>query len=64
MVNKLLDSEITDKLDATPPTIRAWLLQSKQTDKERECWPIDGFILPDEFHQAFKVVKEKTSPPL
>ena len=35
LADKLLDGEITDKLDAFPPTVRAWLLQFKQIDKER-----------------------------
>ena len=49
LADKLLDDEITDKLHAFPPTVRAWLLQFKRTDKERECRSIDGFIFPDEF---------------
>ena len=61
LADKLLDGEITDKLDAFPPTVRAWILKFKRTDKERECRPINGFISPDEFQQAYKVVNEKTS---
>ena len=61
LADKLLDGGITDKLDAFPPTFRAWLLQFNQTDKERECRPIDGFIFPDEFQQAYKVVNKTTS---
>ena len=61
LADKLLDGEITNKLDAFPSTVRAWPLQFKQTDQERECRPIDGFIFPDEFQQVCKVVNEKTS---
>ena len=49
LADKLLDSKITDELDALLPTARAWLLHFKQIDKERECRPIDGSIFPDEF---------------
>ena len=46
LADKLLDGKITDELDQFPPTVRAWLLQFKRRDKERECRPIDGFMGP------------------
>ena len=61
LADKLLDGEITDELASFPPTVRAWLLKFKRSNKERKSRPIDGFIFPDEFQQAFKVANEKMS---
>lgn len=59
--DKLLDGELTDELDSFPPTIRTWFQNLSRTEKEKTCPPIDGWITTQEFQEAFRRTKEKTS---
>ena len=42
-------------------TMAEWLKQLQQTDKERELAPTVGVIKPEDFQEAFKKAREKTS---
>ena len=59
---RLLEGEITSELDKFPPVVRKWILQFRRTEEEKsECEPIDGHISTEDFQEAFRAVKEKTS---
>ena len=59
---RLLEGEITTELDAFPSVVRKWILQFRRTEEEkRECKPIDGYVSTEDFQEAFRAAKEKTS---
>ena len=59
---RLLEGMITTELDAFPSVVRKWILQFRRTEEEkRECEPIDGYVSTEDFQEAFRAAKEKTS---
>jgi len=60
--SRILEDEVTTDLDQVLRVIKEWLQQFMRTKEEhKQCVPVDRFIYPFEFQQAFKTVKEKTS---
>ena len=61
--DRILRNEVTTELDQFPRVIRTWFRQFTRSKEEQEkCTPIDGYIRRTDFQQAFKEVKERTSP--
>jgi hypothetical protein len=56
-----LAGELTPETESFPTVVKTWLQNLKQTEKEKKCHPIDGWITAKEFRQAFYLVKENTS---
>ncbi|KAL7536182.1 hypothetical protein ACHAXR_006960 [Thalassiosira sp. AJA248-18] len=60
--DELLDGDLTDDINSFPRVVRTWLSHIRRTDQEKtNCNPIDGYIGRDDFQQAFRSVREKTS---
>ncbi|KAL7529017.1 hypothetical protein ACHAXR_002748, partial [Thalassiosira sp. AJA248-18] len=60
--DELLDGDTTNDINSFPRVVRTWLTHIRRTNQEKtKCNPIDGYIGRDDFQQAFRSVREKTS---
>lgn len=57
----LLNGDVTMDHSRFPPVVAIWLGQFERTQKELQCSSFNGMLHTEEFQQAFKVMKERTS---